>query len=105
MAVITMARQAIDCDECIDRYWESHDELSENQVLEALKDEKCTCNRYIACAHCGKPAEFETGTLGIYTCSDNECIVELATREWLAEEISNDQHEEYGEPHLSEGEN
>lgn len=99
-----MTRKAIDCDECIDRYLDSHPDLSEEQVRKVLilREDLCTCNRYIACSNCGKPAEFETGTLSIYTCTDNECIVELATREWFADEINTEQHEEYGEPHLTE---
>ena len=94
-----MTEKAMSCDNCFEQITEQYPDLSYDQLEEKFGEEDCRCNRFIECSNCGKPAVFETYTLGVYVCDENECIVEKATEEWCQEEVSNENHQEYGEPH------
>lgn len=52
--------------------------------------------RYIACEYCGKKAFYETVTNDMYVCEDEACILEYAMNEVLVNEITEEDHRDYG---------
>ena len=53
----------------------------------------------ILCSACGceNPATHSTITLGEYVCDNTDCLVELAMDNYVDEELTEDDHEDYGE--------
>lgn len=60
-------------------------------------DEEDEGERQILCNYCGKRAVFETFVNGIYVCDEDDCLLELAWNECLADEITDRDHLNYGE--------
>lgn len=52
--------------------------------------------RQILCEYCGGKATHETVTNNIYVCDDDACILHYAMDECLIEEITEEDHQEYG---------
>ncbi len=90
---------ALDCSDCSDAIFvlTENKGLTDDEFDEKYGDAECRCKRAILCDHCHKPATNETNTLSIHVCEENECVLELATQEWVNDELSDSDHEEYGE--------
>jgi hypothetical protein len=58
--------------------------------------ENDTIEPEIRCNYCGERAVFETVINGIYVCDEDNCLLELVRNECLAEEITDQDHLDYG---------
>jgi len=90
---------AMDCDDCSRAIIDlpENNGLDLDEIEEKYMLEDCRCVKKILCEYCKKPATNETGTLNVYVCEKNECIIELATEQWILEEVTDDEHKEYGD--------
>lgn len=58
--------------------------------------ENDTAEPEIRCSYCGERAVFETVILGTYVCDEDYCILNFARDECLVEDLTDEDHLEYG---------